>query len=105
MASYSVSRSVREIGIRMALGANPAEVMRLVLRRAMRPVLLGGLIGVAGCAAVSWVLSSLLFGLGAHDPIAFISVPMFLLMVALVASYIPARRAMRVEPVVALRYE
>jgi len=105
MASYSVSRSVREIGIRMALGANPAEVMRLVLRRAMWPVLLGGLIGVAGCAAVSWVLSSLLFGLGAHDPIAFISVPMFLLMVALVASYIPARRAMRVEPVVALRYE
>jgi len=105
MVSYSVSRSVREIGIRMALGANPAEVMKLVLRQAMRPVLFGGLIGVAGCAAVSWVLSSLLFGLNARDPVAFISVPVFLLIVALIASYIPARRAMRIDPVVSLRYE
>ncbi|HEY2546103.1 MAG TPA: ABC transporter permease [Candidatus Acidoferrum sp.] len=105
MVSYSVSRSVREIGIRMALGADGSEVMSHVLRQAMRPVAIGCVIGVAGCAAVSWVLSSLLFGLGAHDPIAFISVPVFLLVVALVASYIPARRAMRVDPVVALRYE
>ncbi|MGC2465818.1 MAG: ABC transporter permease [Candidatus Acidiferrum sp.] len=105
MVSYSVSRSVREIGIRMALGANGSEVMSQVLRQAMRPVVIGALIGVAGCAAVSWVLSSMLFGLNARDPIAFISVPLFLLIVALVASYIPARRAMRVDPVVALRYE
>jgi macrolide transport system ATP-binding/permease protein len=105
MVSYSVSRSVREIGIRMALGADGSDVMSHVLRQAMRPVLIGSLVGVAGCAAVSWVLSSLLFGLNARDPIAFIAVPVFLLLVALVASYIPARRAMRVDPMVALRYE
>ena len=105
MVSYSVSRSVREIGIRMALGADGRKVMSHVLRQAMRPVMIGCAIGVAGCAGVSSVLSSLLFGLDAHDPIAFVSVPVFLLIVALVASYIPARRAMRVDPVVALRYE
>ncbi len=105
MVSYSVSRSVREIGIRMALGADGAEVMSLVLGQVMRPVLIGGFVGIVGSAAVSWVLSSMLFGLSAHDPIAFISVPLFLLVVALIASYIPARRAMRVDPMVALRYE
>jgi putative ABC transport system permease protein len=105
MVSYSVSRCVHEIGIRMALGADRTEVMKLILKQAMRPVLIGGLAGVAACAAVSHVLSSMLFGLSAHDPIAFISVPLLLLVVALVASYIPARRAMCVDPIVALRYE
>src|SRR6266581_6521405 len=71
MASYRVSRCVREIGIRMALGADGSEVMSPVLRPAMRPVLLGGLAGVAGCAAVSRVLSNMLFGVSAYDPIAF----------------------------------
>ncbi len=105
MVSYSVSRCVREIGIRMALGANGADVMSLVLWQAMRPVLIGGLVGVALCAGVSQVLSSMLFGLSARDPIAFICVPFFLLTVALIASYIPARRALHVDPMVALRYE
>jgi predicted permease len=105
VVSYSVSRRVHEIGVRMALGAGGDEIMNLVLRQAMRPVLLGGLVGLVGCAAVSWVLSSMLFGLGAHDPIAFIFVPLVLLVVALVASYIPARRAMDVDPMIALRYE
>jgi hypothetical protein len=105
MVSYSVSRCVREIGIRVALGANGADIMSRVLWQAMRPVLIGGLVGVAVCAGVSQVLSSMLFGLSARDPIAFVCVPLFLLAVALIASYIPARRAMRVDPMVALRCE
>jgi ABC-type antimicrobial peptide transport system permease subunit len=105
MVSYSVSRSVHEIGIRMALGADGAEVMRHVIWKAMRPVLIGGIVGVVLCTAVSGVLSSMMFGLGTHDPIAFISVPFFLLAVAFVATFIPARRAMQVDPIVALRCE
>jgi macrolide transport system ATP-binding/permease protein len=105
MVSYSVSRSVRDIGIRMALGADGAKVMRHVVWQAMRPVLIGGTIGVALCAAVSGALSSMMFGLGTHDPIAFISMPLFLLAVAFIATFIPGRRAMRVDPMVALRCE
>jgi putative ABC transport system permease protein len=96
---------VHEIGVRMALGADGGEIRNLLLRQAMRPVLVGVLVGVAGCGAVSQVLSSMLFGLSAHDPIAFLAVPLLLLAVALVACFIPARRAMRVDPMVALRYE
>ena len=105
VVSYGVSQRIREIGIRMTLGADGRDVMRLVLRQALKPVVIGGLIGVIGCAAVSQVLSNVLYGIGSHDPIAFIGVPVFLLGVAFVASYIPARRAVRVDPVVALRYE
>jgi putative ABC transport system permease protein len=65
----------------------------------------GAAVGVAGCAAVSQILSKVLYGIGSHDPIAFIGVPVFLLGIAFLASYIPARRATRVDPVVALRYE
>ena len=105
VVSYAVSRRTREIGIRMTLGADGRDVMNLMLRQSMRPVLIGGAIGIAGCAAVSWVLSSMLFGISARDPIAFLFVPAFLLGIALLASYVPARRATRVNPVVALRYE
>jgi predicted permease len=105
MVSYTVSRSVHEIGIRIALGADSSEVLSHTLRQALRPVIIGGLTGVAASAAVSWVLSSLLFGLSAYDPVAFIFVPVFMGLEALIASYIPARRALRVDPVVALRYE
>jgi predicted lysophospholipase L1 biosynthesis ABC-type transport system permease subunit len=105
MVSYSVSRSVRDIGIRMALGADGAQVMRLVLWQAMRPVLIGVAVGVALSAAVSGVLADLMFGLGTHDPIAFISVPVFLIAVAFIASFIPGRRAMQVDPMIALRWE
>jgi len=105
VVSYAVSRRTREIGIRMTLGADGRDVMGMVLRQSMRPVLIGGAIGVAGCAGVSWVLRSILFGISARDPIAFVFVPAFLLGIALLASYIPARRATKVNPVVALRYE
>lgn len=105
VVSYGVSQRIREIGIRMTLGADRRHVMSLVLRQALRPVVIGALFGVVGCAAVSRVLSNVLYGLGAHDPIAFIGVPLFLLGVAFLASYLPARRATRIDPVVALRYE
>jgi putative ABC transport system permease protein len=103
--AYIVSQRTREIGIRMALGANTAEVLRLVLRGAMRPALLGILIGMACCAGVSRLFASLVFGVSPFDPITFVGVPIFLLVVALLASYLPARRATRVDPVVALKYE
>jgi predicted permease len=105
VVSYGVSQRIREIGIRMTLGADGKDVMSLLLRQAMRPVFIGAAFGVAGCAAVSQILSKVLYGISSHDPIAFIGVPVFLLGVALFASYIPARRATRVDPVVALRYE
>jgi predicted permease len=105
MVSYSVSRSVREIGIRLAVGASRADVMAYVLWRAMRPILIGGLVGMIVSAALSTVLSSMLFGLSAHDPIAFIAVPLFLFVVAAIASFVPARRAMHVDPNLALRCE
>jgi predicted permease len=105
MVSYSVNRSVRDIGIRMALGANGTNVMRYVLWQAMRPVFFGGAVGIVLSGAASGVLSSMMFGLGTHDPIAFICVPLFLLTVASVATFIPARRAMQVDPIVALRCE
>ncbi len=105
MVSYSVSRSVREIGIRLALGADKAVVVRHVLWQSMRPVLIGGAVGIVLCAAVSSVLSSMMFGVGAHDPLAFVAVPCLLLGIALIATLVPARRAMDVDPAVALRCE
>lgn len=105
MVSYSVSRSVREIGIRLALGADRAAVLRHVFWQALRPVLIGGAVGVILCSMVSSVLSSMMFGIGAHDPVAFVAVPCFLLAIAVLATLIPARRAMNVDPMVALRCE
>ena len=105
VVSYAVSRRVHEIGIRMTLGADAHEVKRLILRQAMWPVVIGALVGIAGCAAVSQILKSMLFGVSPHDPVAFVVVPLVLLSVALAASYIPARRATQVDPMVALRYE
>jgi putative ABC transport system permease protein len=105
MVSYGVSRRVREIGIRMALGADNRDVMWLVIRQAMTPVLTGALIGIVLCAAASSIFSAILFGVSPLDPGSFIGMPLFLITVALLASYIPARRAMRVDPMVALRSE
>jgi predicted permease len=105
VVSYAVSRRVREIGIRMTLGAEMRDVMGLVLRGAMRPVLIGIVLGIAACGAVSRVLSSVLYGVSPLDPAAFGGVTLFLLGIALLASFLPARRATRIDPMDALRYE
>ncbi|MBP1596232.1 MAG: hypothetical protein H6Q05_1609 [Acidobacteria bacterium] len=103
--SYSVVQRTQEIGIRMAMGAQPRDVVRLVLGQAAVIVLVGGLIGVAGAVAVTSMLSSLLYGIGSGDPVAFAGTTLLLVVVALLASYLPCRRATRVDPVVTLRYE
>jgi ABC-type antimicrobial peptide transport system permease subunit len=105
VVSYGVSRRLREVGIRMVLGANAHEVLAMVLRQAMRPVLAGATIGIAACAAVSRILSGVLFGVSALDPVAFVLAAAFLLMVAVAASLVPALRATRVDPMTTLRYE
>ena len=103
--SYSVVQRTQEIGIRMAMGAQSKDVVRLVLGQAAAIVLIGGLLGLAGAFAVSRMLSSLLYGVGSGDPLAFAGTTLVLVAVALLASYLPARRATRVDPVVTLRYE
>ena len=103
--AYAVSQRTREIGIRMALGASRRNVMRLVLGEAMWVILTGLAIGLAGSLALTRFLSSLLFGVTATDPLTFAGVAVLLALVALAACYIPARRSMRVDPMIALRYE
>ncbi len=102
---FALSQRIREIGIRIALGADSRDVMRLMLWQAMGPVLMGGLIGMVCCSGIVWGLSRVLYGLSSYDPISFIVAPSFLIATAVAASYIPARHALRVDPMVALRYE
>jgi predicted permease len=102
---YSVTQRTHEIGVRMALGAEPLEVIRLVLEQGGKIALLGILIGVIGALSIERVLSSLLFGVTATDPVTFALATLLLCLVALAACYIPARRAANVDPMVALRYE
>lgn len=103
--SYSVKRSVREIGIRLALGARVGDVLRMVVFEGMKPTLLGVAIGVGGALAVGRLLSGLVYGVKPTDPWTFIAVAFLLAAIALVASIIPAYRATKVDPLVALRYE
>jgi len=103
--SYAVSRRTREIGVRMALGAQPRNVLGLVMRDAFF-VMFGGVgLGIAGAVAATRVLGSQLYGIGTTDTLTFATVSVLLAAVSLAASYIPARRAMKVDPMVALRYE
>jgi putative ABC transport system permease protein len=103
--SYSVAQRTREMGIRAALGASRQMLLRLVLDRGALLTAIGLSIGVVGALALTRVMASLLFGIGARDPITFVSVGLILAAVAMLASYVPARRATKVDPVVALRYE
>ncbi|MFB3920477.1 MAG: ABC transporter permease [Terriglobia bacterium] len=103
--SYLASQRTHEIGIRMALGADRREVLRMVLREGTRMTLLGIVIGIVGALALTRLMASMLFGISAHDPLTLASVASLLVLVGLVACYIPARRATKVDPMVALRYE
>jgi len=103
--SYAVSQRTHEIGIRIALGANNSDVLRLVIRQGMRLVAAGIVLGMAGAAAASQVVKGLLYGVSALDPMAFAGVSLFLAAVALLACWLPARQAAKVDPLVALRHE
>jgi putative ABC transport system permease protein len=103
--AYSVARRTREMGVRMALGATAANVMRLVLGQAAITTGIGVVLGLAGSFILMRSLRSMLYEVGAADPLTFAAVALLLLIVALLAAYLPARRATKVDPNVALRYE
>jgi putative ABC transport system permease protein len=103
--AYSVSRRTREIGVRVALGAGSRDVLAMILGQGLRTVLIGVVIGVAASLALTRAIQSLLFGVTATDPLTYAAVTLLLMAVALLACYLPARRAAKVDPMVALRYE
>jgi ABC-type antimicrobial peptide transport system permease subunit len=105
VTSYLIGERTREIGVRMALGARRGDVLRLVVGQGARMVFLGVLIGIAASLALTRLMSNQLYGVSASDPITFIGVAVLLLIVAVFACYIPARRATTIDPIIALRCE
>jgi putative ABC transport system permease protein len=103
--SYVVTQRTHEVGIRMALGAQSADVLRLFINQGMAVVLLGLGLGLLGAFALTRVMRGLLFGVGATDPLTFASVALLLSLIAMLACYLPARRAARLDPLLALRHE
>jgi ABC-type antimicrobial peptide transport system permease subunit len=103
VVSYAVARRVREIGVRMALGATPRDVVRLVVRQGMMPVVIGLGVGLVAALGLTRLLAGMLYGVSPRDPVALAAMAAVLVAVALLASYLPARRATRVDPLVALR--
>jgi len=103
--SYAVTQRTREIGLRIALGARPSDVIGMVVGRGMLLTSIGAVAGVALSLALTRLMSGMLFGVGAKDPLTFVCVSLLLAGVALMACYVPARRATKVDPMVALRTE
>jgi ABC-type antimicrobial peptide transport system permease subunit len=103
--AFVAAQRTQEIGVRMALGATRADILRLIAGEGVRLIVLGGILGMSAALATAQLLKSLLFNVGPYDPLTYAAVALLLALVALAATLIPARAAMKVEPVVALRYE
>ena len=103
--SFTVAQRTREIGVRVALGAQRLDVFSLVVGKGLKLALIGSVIGLAGALAAARLVSSLLYGVKSSDPVTFVSVSLLLVVVAALASWLPARKAAKVDPMEALRYE